>query len=49
MRSIERGCVCFQEKYYKVCIARAAVHKNQCEDSTQLSKCTLEEKKFLHL
>ena len=24
---------CFQEKYYKVCIARAAVNESVCEDS----------------
>ena len=24
---------CFQEKYYRVCMARAAVNENVCEDS----------------
>ena len=24
---------CFQEKYYRVCIARAAVNESVCEDS----------------
>ena len=33
MQNIERGCACFQEKYYKVCIARAAVNESVCEDS----------------
>ena len=32
-QNIERRCACFQEKYYKVCIARAAVNESVCEDS----------------
>ena len=32
-QNIERGCACSQEKYYKVCIARAAVNESVCEDS----------------
>ena len=32
-QNIERGCVCFQEKCYKVYIARAAVNESVCEDS----------------
>ena len=35
-QNIERGCACFQEKCYKVCIARAAVNEcvsNLCADS----------------
>ena len=24
---------CFQEKYSKVCITRAAINENECEDS----------------
>ena len=27
------GCACFQEKYYRVSIARAAVNESVCEDS----------------
>ena len=27
------GHACFQEKYYGVCIARAAVNESVCEDS----------------
>ena len=27
------GYACFQEKYYRVCIARAAVNESVCEDS----------------
>ena len=26
------GYACFQEKYYRVCIARAAVNESVCED-----------------
>ena len=26
-------CACFQEKYYRVCIAKAAVNETVCEDS----------------
>ena len=33
MQNIERKCECFQEKYSKVCITRAAVNENVCEDS----------------
>ena len=33
MQNIERGCACFQVKYYKVCIARAALNESVCEDS----------------
>ena len=29
-QNIETGCACFQEKYYKVCIARAAVNESVC-------------------
>ena len=32
-QNIERVCACFQEKCYKVCIARAAVNQSVCEDS----------------
>ena len=30
-QNIDLGYACFQEKYYKVCISRAAI--NVCEDS----------------
>ena len=33
MQNIERKCARFQEKYSKVCITRAAVNENVCEDS----------------
>ena len=33
IQNIERACACFQEKYYKVCIVRAAVNESVCEDS----------------
>ena len=33
MQNIERKRECFQEKYSKVCITRAAVNENVCEDS----------------
>ena len=29
----KNGYASFQEKYYRVCIARAAVNENVCEDS----------------
>ena len=28
----KNGYASFQEKYYRVCIVRAAVHENVCED-----------------
>ena len=31
--NIDLGCACFQEKYYRVCIAKAAVNETVCEDS----------------
>ena len=31
-QSIERGCACFQEKCYKVCIARGAINESVDED-----------------
>ena len=31
-QNIDLGYACFQEKYYRVCIARAAVNKSVCED-----------------
>ena len=37
MQSLEGICVCFQERYYKVCMARAAV--NKMEVSEQKSAC----------
>ena len=33
MQNTQRGYACFQEKYSKVCITRAAVNENVCEDS----------------
>ena len=33
MQNMERGCACLQEKYYRVCIARAAVNESVSEDS----------------
>ena len=30
---IDLGYACFQEKYYRVCIARVAVNESVCEDS----------------
>ena len=33
MQNIERERACFQKKYSKVCITRAAVNENACEDS----------------
>ena len=33
MQNIERERACFQEKYSKVCITRAAVNETLCEDS----------------
>ena len=32
-QNIDLGYACFQEKYYRVCIARAAVNESVCEDS----------------
>ena len=32
-QNIDLGYACFQEKYYMVCIARAAVNESVCEDS----------------
>ena len=32
-QNIERECACFQVKYSQVCITRAAVNENVCEDS----------------
>ena len=32
-QNIDLGYACFQEKYYRVCIARAPVNKSVCEDS----------------
>ena len=32
-QSIDLGYACFQEKLYRVCIARAAVNESVCEDS----------------
>ena len=31
-QNIDLGYACFQEKYYRVCIARAAVNESVCED-----------------
>ena len=31
--NIDLGDACFQEKYYRVCIASAAVNESVCEDS----------------
>ena len=31
--NIDLGYACFQEKYYRVCIAKAAVNETVCEDS----------------
>ena len=42
--------VCFQEKYYWVCIARAAlpaVNESVCEDSHTQSTCSLQLQQFL--
>ena len=33
VQNIDLGYACFQEKYYSVCIARAAVNESVCEDS----------------
>ena len=30
MQYIVRECACFQEKYYKVCVARPAVNESVC-------------------
>ena len=30
MQDRERECACFQEKYYKVCVARPAVNESIC-------------------
>ena len=30
---VHLGYACFQEKYYRVCIAKAAVNESVCEDS----------------
>ena len=32
MQNTDLGYACFQEKYYRVCIARAAVNESICED-----------------
>ena len=32
-QNIDLRYACFQEKYYRVCIARAAVNESVCEDS----------------
>ena len=32
-QNIDLGYACFQEKYYRVCIAKAAVNESVCEDS----------------
>ena len=32
-QNIDLGYACFQEKYYRVCIARAAINESVCEDS----------------
>ena len=32
-QNIDLGYACFQEKYYRVCIAKAAVNETVCEDS----------------
>ena len=32
-QNIDLGYACFQEKYYRVCIARAAVNESICEGS----------------
>ena len=32
-QNVDLGYACFQEKYYRVCIARAAVNESVCEDS----------------
>ena len=32
-QNIDLGYACFQEKYYRVCIARAAVNESVCQDS----------------
>ena len=32
-QNIGLGYACFQEKYYRVCIAKAAVNETVCEDS----------------
>ena len=32
-QNIDLGYACFQEKYYRVCISRAAVNESLCEDS----------------
>ena len=32
-RGMDLGYACFQEKYYRVCIARAAVNECVCDDS----------------
>ena len=34
MENIDLGYACFQEKYYRVCIARAAVNESVCEFAT---------------
>ena len=31
-QTIDLGYACFQEKYYRVCIARAAVNESVCDD-----------------
>ena len=37
MQNMERECACLQEKYYRVCIARAAVNESVPEDSHTVS------------
>jgi len=32
-QNVDLGYACFQKKYYRVCIARAAVNESVCEDS----------------
>ena len=32
MQNTDLGYACFQENYYRVCIARAAVNESICED-----------------
>ena len=43
---ITEGYVLVQSSY-KLCIARAAVNENVCEDSTQLTTCSLQGQQFL--
>ena len=40
-QNIDLGYVCFQEKYYRVCIAKAAVNESVCEDSHTKHACAV--------